>query len=238
MTYNQTLDPYSKNGCINYGIWNMFREKYGILVTNNFLLDVLRLMEKALIWLPSSGWVFSVIYKWVMNRINSKLWLNFKVVESDIKNLRDDVRWFWIKKFNKSWVQAFFDYTLENKEIEKLLTTTGIGHHVIWYKWIIEDSVTVKKINCTLDQMKMLVQKDLIWDKFRTFEPADKDTEKVMYYVSRLALSEKNKRLKEYIFMNAKYHKFKKSVEVYIYGRDNKKQILDWYDEAIWQTEE
>ncbi len=241
--YNQKEQIRTRNACTIYTMLDIMLYNFWIKVELNFILKVCVYLENLWVWSEKNWAVFKIIFNTAVKEINKKLWLNFLLIEKTITSLNetDKRTWaVWTPKLTKEWYVYIRDSILTFDEWKKLneSLSKAFWHSMTWDSWILLDHFW-NKIDCHLSNMKELVKIWWLWDTIRTFQEWDELTKQVVYYTKKLSLSEANKRLKEYIFTNATYHKeyFKKAVELYSYGRDDKKQILDWYNEAIWQTE-
>ena len=222
--YNQYSSPTTKNSCSIVSFFNIFKYKYAIIVYNNFFIGFSIYLDKLGLFNIKEWWIFSIVDNAIVNTINKKLDLDFKLVTKSLNSLKESdqgiyqlwVKWYSTKKFNT--IKADWKITLA--EMDYLKTFTGwIWHAVTWGKWYFIDTDWGKNTKMSLEVLKYGVKLWLFWNTIRTIEPNDRITKKVCELTIRLFQAEKKGRLDEYLDMNKENPYLDKSRQLYFYGR-------------------
>lgn len=210
--------------CIEYGLWHIFMFNFKVLVVNWFLLRWLDYLASLWLWSQSEWWITSLIYNASILAINSKIWVNFKIdtytYEYVLWKWSGLAFWFWVKKYNSSWVDSFSDGKLDYSEIDYVLKNTRwSGHHMVIFWGYIIDSRTTKIVSINKDVLKRLVDEWIIRNTFRTVSPNDIETANIVKYTRQMFKAEKNGKIDLYMITNKDNKTIHKAYKLYNFWR-------------------
>ena len=222
-TYNQNLEELSKMGCSLYGIYHIIYLKYWIKVNNNFILSSLLFFEKLWVWSRISWASFAKIYKSFENEVNKKLKINIKIVTKSILDITEDDKWsYWIWMPNyKNFKKFILDWSFDIEDIKNFLSS-WVWHHLVWDWWLgwyLVNSNWEKPIKCSLKVLKEMVKQGIVWNNFRTIEPATRLTENILALTVELSKAERRWNLEIYVEENKNNLYIQRAKELYFYWR-------------------
>lgn len=227
MAYDQTKDKYLKNACTLVTLLNIIKYKYWITVMPGFIMQVAIFFDKLSKWFPKWWASFDVIYPSFIRQLNKKLWLQFELQKWYITSIRGDdtgTYWIWVPKYNRSWYTPEDKWEMTKEDVDNILKYTWkwYWHNLAWdwsSWWYIINTMWKKPFSCSLEILRYMESKWLIWKPVRSITIWNKYTQDVVDVTIKLRKAELKWRLYEYIAMNKWSDIFEKWKELYFYWR-------------------
>lgn len=227
--YDQTKDAYLRNSCPLMTLWHIMEFKFWITVVPNFIMKTAQYFDKLWKWFPSQWAVFDVIYNAFVDEMNKKLWLKFEVIKSNVYKLSDlDTwsYWIWACKYSKAWYESEDKGEMTKEDVDKIVAYTGktFNHNICWdwsKWWYFINSRWKKPFKCSIDTLKYLADKWIIWSPTRTIKPADEFTTKIVDLTLELRWLEKRWKLESFFAIHWINEYTEKARVLYYYWRED-----------------
>lgn len=222
--YNQKLEDYTRMGCPWYGLMNIVKYKFGIIVKNNTIITLLKYMERIWIWSSLYWGRFDFFYNAFVNLISRKLDIKLKVVTTSITRIDKwdtGSYWIWIPNYY-NWKKLIEDWKLDEADVIEFMKYNWktYWHHLIWdwsWGWFIVNSDWWTPIKCPLNVLKSMARDKMIWNVARTLEPADDRTRRILSYTLMMRKAENLWTLDKYLETNEGIWYIDKAKELYFY---------------------
>ena len=201
---------------------------YNIFIVPSFFIKLAVFFDKLWVWSPWFGAYFSIIYNAFVKRLNKKLWLNFKLVITDVYKISKDDKLtysLWIKKYSKrKYGKMWSDWDISLMDLNDLAELSWWVAHNLWYTpkmWgKIIDTAWENPVNMSVEALRKWANLGLFWTPLRTIVPWDDETREVVKLTKIFARAEFKWKLEECYIKYSWYADFDKALELYTFGRD------------------
>lgn len=113
------------------------------------------------------------------------------------------------------------DWIFDKNDVEEFLKINSwVWHHIIWCKWYLINTLwEIKKIKCSIDVLKYMAERWMIWTTLRTIKPKDPKTEEILILCKYLYKAERMNTLDLFLNTNKYNPNLKKAKELYFIWR-------------------
>lgn len=226
LIYNQRLDKYSSMACSIETIYHILQFKYWIVVNDNFILKSLKVFEKLWTRSPIKWAVFETIYKSFEKELNSKLWINIKIVTKQINEITEWdtwTRWIGMPKYF-GWSKLINDNSFDKNDVDEFLKYSWktYAHSLAfdWSKWwYLINSDWTTPLPCTLKVLKYMSDKGVIRSNCRTIEAWTDATRQILQLCLMMQKANLQWKLKEYLETNKVNTFLPKAIQLFNYWK-------------------
>lgn len=196
--YNQNLDRFTRNWCSVYTLMYIIRIQWGLHVTNQYIIDVLKQAEKDKVWWETWWAYFRIIYNWFTGYFYNKFRAEISVetidyMSDEFEEMLKDWHAFglWLLYAGRWYKNAREDWDITMDEILEFKAEEHARYwhnHVYMYSpvkktyYIIETlwSAADKTIEMSLEEFRAAVKKGIYYPTVRTLVMKDKLLEKYL----------------------------------------------------------
>lgn len=198
--YNQNNQQYTRMACTIYTLCNIIKYNFWIVVVDNFIIRLCKYFESINVWSPIQWAIFAIIYPAFIKNLNSKLWLNFRLVSWNINTLSNtdtNCWWVWMIHYH-NWQQLIIDWVFSQDDVDQFNKYNWqTFEHNIWRDgsdwWYLINTDWWNPIKCSIDTLKYMVKTWILWGAIRTIQPADEMTTMVVALTKWMAKTDNMK---------------------------------------------